>query len=191
MASNDEYQDKLFLDIESTGLDYTRHETTELAWAVNDGPIKTLRIPHIGVTADPKALEVSRYHERDLGNPLLWATAEELQEAYDNDFIGKTLVGANVRYDSRMLEKVFGYMSPGEPWHYRIFEFASWASGVLGAELPLGMSGIYSALTNLGYTIPKPDHSAAGDVEAMRASYYTLCELSRSIHDAHNATLES
>lgn len=176
----------LFVDIETTGLSYRNHETTELAWAIDDGPVKSLRVPHIGATAEPKALEVSRYHERDLGNPLRWATAEELQDAYA-EFQGKVLTGANVRFDSRMLERVFGFESPDEPWHYRIFEFASWASGVLGAERPLGMAGVFDALTNLGYVLPKPDHSAAGDVVAMQSAYYRLVELSRNIHDAHNA----
>jgi hypothetical protein len=177
MASNDAFPDLVFVDLETTGLNYRTQEPTELAWAVNDGEVKSLRVPHIGVTADPKALEVSRYHERDLGNPLLWATAEQLRDVYDNVFIGKTLVGANVRFDSRMLERVFGFESPDEPWHYRIFEFASWASGVLGADRPLGMAALFDRMTQLGFVIPKPDHSAAGDVKSMQTMYYKLVNL--------------
>lgn len=159
----------VFIDTETTGLDYDRHGIIELAWAHEDGPIHSFVLPHehLMYNADPRALEINQYHERDLANARK-ATTHELN-AFVHAVTGNQILGANVRFDARMIENFFKFER--EPWHYRLFDFSAWAAGRLGWDTVKGMSEIWAALKQLEYFIPEPDHTAAGDVETMRRAY--------------------
>jgi DNA polymerase III epsilon subunit-like protein len=161
----------VFLDTETTGLDPERHDVWEIAWAVEDGPIMSAIIPHSLRTADPKALELNGYWGRGFAEPRRESRDVQLREILD----GATIVGSNPAFDSAFLRARWGVA----PWHHRMIAVESVAVGVLGYERPKGLAGIAADLRDLGRDIPEPDHTAAGDVAALRAVYTSLRELRR------------
>ncbi len=163
----------VFLDLETTGLSPEIHEVWEAAWAVEDGPIQTVQLPHVVEMADPDALKVCRYHERvrpvDAGDPL---PDVRLRDA----LTGVTIVGANPAFDAAFLRARW----TSTPWHYRLLDIQAYAMPVLGHERPQGLATIAADLRSRGFEIPKPDHTAARDVATLRASFRTLQKLSNT-----------
>lgn len=153
----------VIVDTEYTNLDTEVAEVVDLAYCEPGGPIISGTPPHTLRAADPKALEVNRYHERDLGNRALWDrdVADDLARAT----AGQTMVGCNPRVDARVLQRLLGY----EPWHYRLADLESAAWLLLGFDQMPGLRQIRDRLTSLGYDIPEPDHTAAGDVKVTAA----------------------
>ncbi|PXY20851.1 3'-5' exonuclease [Prauserella muralis] len=164
--------DVVFLDTETTGLDPLRHEVWEVAYAVNDGPIVTAYLPHSLRTADPAALEMNGYWDRaPVGmSPCFGALADvELRRA----LTGVTVVGSNPAFDTAFLRARWGVA----PWHYRLLDVATYAMPVLGYDRPASLKTVTDAVRANGFEVPEPDHSAAGDVETLRAVYSALAEL--------------
>lgn len=162
----------VFLDIETTGLDPSRHEVWEIAYAVDDGPVRSSFVAHGAAGADPVALRLNGYLQRFRGEPLLGLTFEsELREVLK----GATVVGANPAFDTGFLRERWG----DTPWHHRLWDVEAYAAGVLGLDKLLGNAGVADTLRERGFTIPQPDHTAAADVEATRASFYALKSLSK------------
>jgi DNA polymerase III epsilon subunit-like protein len=168
----------IYLDTETTGLDPDRHEVWEISYAVGDAEIQQSFVEHTLENAEPIALEIGRYHER-------FPTDFNLAEAdkFESDLIEKladvTVVGANPAFDAKMLSKRWGV----EPWHYRLLDIESYAMPYFGWEKPKGMKAIYDALTEEGFVIPTPDHTAAGDVRALREVHKILQERYAHIKD--------
>lgn len=153
----------VIVDTEFTNLDTDAGDVVEIAYAVEDGPIVSGVPPHTLTGHDPKALEVNRYYERDLGDKATWN--HDIIENTTRALSGQVLVGCNPRVDARVLEKRIGY----EPWHYRLADLESAAWLLLGFTEPPGLRQLRNLLAGLGYEIPEPDHTAAGDVEVERA----------------------
>ncbi|MDJ0342198.1 hypothetical protein QMK19_03230 [Streptomyces sp. H10-C2] len=136
-------------DIETTGLDPIRHSPWEIAVIrrETDGTenrhLWQLRLTdHELRIAEPKALEISRYHERiavpegaDAADmtptlqggaplPLDWAdAAQQVWHALD----GAVMIGSNAHFDASFLHR---YLSMGrDPWHYRPVCVATMAAG--------------------------------------------------------------
>lgn len=157
----------VFLDLETTGLDPETHEVWEAAWAVDDGPIQTVQLPHSLATADPEALTANRYWER-VGHPnphrdiLLRGVLQDV-----------TIVGANPAFDAAFLRARW----KSAPWHYRLLDVQAYAMPLLGHERPKGLFDICAELKEKGFDIPMPDHTAAQDVEALRACFKALRSL--------------
>jgi DNA polymerase III epsilon subunit-like protein len=162
----------VFLDTETTGLDNRRHEVWEIAYAVDDGPILSSFVSHSPAGANPFALEVNGYYDRFKGEPFLGLKFEaELRER----LAGATLVGANPAFDAGFLEARWGEA----PWHYRMLDIESYAVPILGFDKVQGLKDIREGLDFLGFAIPDPDHTAAGDVATLRASYNALKALAK------------
>lgn len=161
---------RVFIDTETTGLDYDLNEVVELSWAVEDGPIKTIIPEHTLNNASKTAMRINQYFERGLDKATR-ATQEQVEEFLE-DVQGATLVGANPRFDARMVMNSLELQE--EPWHYRLLDLSAYAAGKLGAPLPLGMRELFERMQTLGFSVPQPDHTAAGDVEATRAIYRML-----------------
>lgn len=159
----------VFVDIETTGLDPWCHEIVELAWAVDDWPVTVVRPRHTLRRADPKALQINRYHERGLGDPARFSTPDEVSR-----FVvaarGNTLVAANPAFDAWHLAGHFGHA----PWHYRLFDVQAYAAGVLDWDAPRSLRDIRAALTERGHDLREPDHSAEVDVITLRQAYLAL-----------------
>lgn len=157
----------VYLDLETTHLDPGKGQIWEIAYAVGDGPIITGTVMHDTYGASPEALEVSRYHERIKACPVF---GEEGENDLFFTLIGATVVGANPGFDTRYLTARWSE----SPWHYRLFDIEAYAMGALGHDAPQGMSTIVPQLRELGFEIPEADHTAAGDVAALRASHKAL-----------------
>jgi len=159
--------DLVFLDTETTGLDFDTSQVVELAYCIGWGEIKTLVPPHSLQGADPTALKINKYYERGLDDRSRWATDIELTQA-KAEMTNRTIVAANPRFDSRMLERTFGFRGNNEPWKFRLFDLQSFAAGILELREPISMAKLHELLAFDGPDIPRPDHTAAGDVATMR-----------------------
>jgi hypothetical protein len=166
-------RDHVFVDTEYDRLDTGTANLVEAAFAVEDGRIRCAVPPHSIEGADAKALEINRYFERDLGDKSCW-DRHILGDLADAT-AGQTVVGANPRVDAEVLRRFIGY----EPWHYRLCDIESVAYLLLGFPQMPGLREIRVKLTELGYELPEPNHSAAGDVETLRAVFYTLRRIAR------------
>jgi hypothetical protein len=163
----------VFVDTEYDQLDTGKANLLEVAYAAEDGPIVCGVPPHTLEGAEPKALEVNRYFERDLGNKAIWD--RDIVDNTARATAGQTVVGANVRVDAHILSRFIGY----EPWHYRLCDVESAAYLLLDFDQMPGLREIKNKLTELGYELPDPDHSAGGDVETLRAVFRILQRIAR------------
>lgn len=163
----------IYLDTETTGLDPTRHEVWEIAFARQSGPVQSEVVSHVGISADPKALEIGGYHARAGYSYALPRSAH-----FENDVFqalqGNTLVGANPAFDAAFLKARWG----SAPWKYRLLDIEAYAMGALGYDVPHGLKGIAEDLRNdHGADIPHPDHTASGDVATLRACHLALVKI--------------
>ena len=53
---------RVFVDVETTGLNEDVHQVFEVAWALDVGPVHSFTVPHTLDQADDMALEINRYH---------------------------------------------------------------------------------------------------------------------------------
>jgi DNA polymerase III subunit epsilon len=165
---------RVFVDVETTGLDPRLHQVTEVGWAVEDAFVRVHRPAHNLKFADPKALEISRYFERGLdasdrtrpGPSLLFGDLLR-------DLTGAQLVAANASFDAGFLRSLIGYA----PWHYRVFDLEVYAEGILELDHTPGLREIHQILISKGWKINPPDHSAGVDVECLRGCYQALREI--------------
>lgn len=160
--------DLIFLDTETTGLEDDKHAVWEVAWAINDGEIQSHILVHSLMTADFDALNVNKYYERfpegarSRGPHVDLMVREVLK--------GNTLVCSNPSFDRGFLKARW----KSEPWHHRSVDISSFAMPLLGHTRPMGLATVTLELRDRGYDIPKADHTAAGDVNALRECYRAL-----------------
>lgn len=179
-ANYDDVDDFIFVDCETTGL--SRHQyILELSYAIgNAEPVMLYPDAPPGVlefrlrNAEPKALEVNKWLDR---YPLIGEQPRSTWKAWGTFFNaarGKVLVGANPRFDTEFITReYFGYDEP-EPWHHRLFDIQAYAAGVFGWTKLKSFAAVVEELTELGFELPKPDHTAKGDVIATRAAWAAL-----------------
>lgn len=162
----------VYLDTETTGLDPERHQVWEIAWAVDDGPVRSAIIAHHLRDAEPEALRIGGHDERcgphPSGKLRFWNSGPEddLREA----LTGSTLAGANPAFDAAFLRARWGQA----PWKYRLLDVESYAMGAFGWDEPKGLRDITAALQDRGCDVPAPDHTAAADVVCLRACHQAL-----------------
>jgi hypothetical protein len=158
----------VFTDTEYDRLNTATANLIEVAVAVEDDPVVSGIPPHSIDGHDPKSLEVNRYYDRDLGDRSRWD--RDIVEIASRATAGQTIVAANPRCDAAVLSRIIGY----EPWHYRLCDIESVAFLLLGFEQMPGLREIKEKLAALGFELPDPDHSAAGDVRTLRAAFRIL-----------------
>lgn len=172
----------LYLDTETTGLDSTLHSIWEIGYAIDDEPVNSAVVSHTLVGAVDISLEIGNYWQRMYEEPfsahegVIWEG--EMRKRLD-DFEGTLyLVGANPGFDEEFLKARWGRTY----WHYRLIDIESFAMGpiapLLGTPItPPGLHKIVTVLNDLGWGIPLADHSASGDVEALRAAFKALIKI--------------
>lgn len=168
-------RDVLFVDTETTGLD-DHHEVIELSYAVGSDDPTTLVLPHLGLTADPQALMINGYHQRRLGDRTTWCTKEELR-AFGVAAKGKALAGSNPTFDAVRLIRLFGWNAATTPWNHRLIDVPVFTAAMLGMDRSPGLASIVRTLTERGWGISKPDHTAAGDVRTAQEVYAAWREM--------------
>lgn len=170
----------LYFDVETTGLDPTRHSIWEIGLAIGDEPVDAAVVSHTLVGADDRALEIGNYWRRMYEEPftahegIIWeAEVRKRLTEFDGTLY---LVGANPGFDKEFIQARWGVT----PWHYRMIDVETYAMGAIsplvqqGISVPQGLFGTVEVLNTLGWGIPVPDHSAKGDVEATRAVFKAL-----------------
>lgn len=170
--------DLIYLDTETTGLDPYLHEVWEIAYAINDGPVRVCNVPHSIVTADEEALKMNGYWERGI---IEYRDENTFDLILRKNIKGNTIVGANPAFDVEFLRKRWGVT----PWHYRKIDVESMAFLLFSYDRPKGLADISKDLRRLGYSIPDPDHSAAKDVEVVREVYRALHREQAKMGDAY------
>lgn len=161
------------VDVESTGL-RERDIPVEVAWRDVDTGEHGCFVPRHNVVwvrehGQPDALALNGYEARIA--PAEMDDGTELDRLHQA-LRGQVLGGSNVRFDARMLARLFAaWGRPAEPWHFRLAELSSYAAGVLG--LPLGdLPGLSGVCNLLG--IRPGDHTAAEDVRATTECFQAL-----------------
>lgn len=140
-----------FLDLETTGLDPRRHDIWEIGVIVRDPDVGEdieylWQIRPDLQRADPKALEISRFHERfqvrdhltaasidaEDGKPWLgyYSTSEAFIEVQDA-LHGAHIVGAVPSFDDAFLKAAFHPLSLRIGWHYHLIDVEALAVGYL------------------------------------------------------------
>lgn len=161
----------VFLDCETTGLEL-HHDIWEIAWAIEDGPIRSEVLVHSLKNADPVALELNGYWRRFPSGPR--STGPRLDLQLRQAFEGVTIVGANPAFDAIRLQLRW----QSQPWHYRLLDISSMAVQAFGLRAdgrPPGLIDVAFAVRGIiGAEVPEPDHTAAGDVATLRACYNAL-----------------
>lgn len=160
-----------FIDTETTGLDARIHQPYEVcAWREDWEHPNTYGLPHTLEYADPQALKIGGYFERDRNRHQGdYTTRGVLIRALTR----VTLVGSNPAFDAAMLTRFIG----APVWHHRLINVAEGAMWLFGWDRPRGLADVTTALRECGHDVPAPDHTAEGDVRAARAVYYALREL--------------
>lgn len=185
----------VFVDCETTGLDYEKHRPFEIAYGTlrwnGEQFIDNISVYYPGLTmqeindADPEALEVNGETYDSLKDKY-WGKPAGGSEHFIETLSGATLVGANVRFDARMIEQ---HVLGREIWKHRLFDIQAFAAGVLGLGYIPGMREIADIVRNMGYMVPEPDHTAEVDTAAVMYSYLGLMDYRSKLH--FNGTLLS
>lgn len=162
----------VFVDTETTGLDFRRHELTEVAWIVRyeDGTQAERRFfpQHTIDGADAAALELTHYHERIAPQPR--SPASEWLTLFLEDARGAVLVGAVPDFDARHLQMAAYKLGLEPTWDHHLLDVETLALPLIApaAEAPRSLAKTCRALG-----VPHdPDqaHGALYDAQqAMRA----------------------
>lgn len=155
----------VFVDIETTGLDPKTDKITELAYTVGNDEVRTL---YFGVTEVNDFIDnLTKYYARGI---------HKIPKSSDDEFNkfltateGNTIVAANPEFDASFLKE-------NNLWNFKHnkLDIESYAMKALTLDFVPSMSKIHEILEHLGFDVPVPNHTAAGDVIAMRSMYYIL-----------------
>lgn len=161
----------VYLDTETTSLDFVGGEVWEIALAADDRPIQSAIVAHSLEHANPDSLRIGGHDTRcpassNGGHPSddYWGFEVDLQ----NVLTDRTLVGANPSFDATFLRLRWGHA----PWKYRLLDIEAFAMPGLGLHEPRGLAYIAEALG-----VQAPDHTAAGDVHTLRECHRELLDL--------------
>ena len=162
----------IVVDVETTGLEVSRHTTVEVAWwHLGTGQrgrfVPPHRVSEVLSNADVSALRVNRYIDRlaDADQDHDGSGARELADALHCN----TLAGSNPAFDARFLTSMFFDYEDCElaglpTWHHRLLDLSAYAAGVLGLP-PTELPGLSTVCELLEVTNAAP-HTADGDVTA-------------------------
>ena len=181
----------VFLDTETTGLNQREHEIWEIGAIVRedgaaDEEFRWQIRPRID-DADPKALEIGRFHERfavpefaagarlNADGPFYYyKSIYELFSEVADVLKGSHLVGAVPSFDDAFLKEAFRIHSLEAGWHYHLCDVENLAVGYLAAKgEPLSPPWDSDALSaKLGVKVsPDERHTALGDARWARDLY--------------------
>jgi DNA polymerase III alpha subunit (gram-positive type) len=167
-----------FIDIETTGLDPTRHEIWSIGLVVDhEGVTEEYQwyLPVTLATAEPMALKVGKFYDRhpsfnkDLKEKVSLPRPTARQLAVLTD--GAHLVGNVVSFDAGFLNLWMRSHGAAPTWHYHLVDCEALAAGKLGHEPPWKSQELSE---RLGVEVPGEEdrHSALADAHWARRIYY-------------------
>jgi DNA polymerase III subunit epsilon len=173
----------VFVDIESTGLDFLKHEIIEIAGVIveqsEDGSfrvveefeykIKPLRIHD----AEPQALKVNHYDPSAWTEALLLSDAMKLVGEKTKDMI---MVAHNVAFDSAFIDKAFKESGMKNPMHYHRLDTVSMAYIKLRNVPEVDHFSLHELCRYFGIENPN-SHTALADARADFELYKKLITL--------------
>ncbi|MGH9073957.1 MAG: exonuclease domain-containing protein, partial [Acidimicrobiales bacterium] len=155
-----------FVDTETTGLDPRWHQVWEVA-AIVERTEHVWQLPVDLSRADPRALDVGRFHQRRAAGHLT------PQRSFAADFArltwGSHLVGASVSFDAERLARLLWANGACPGWHHRLIDVECYAAGHLGLAVPLGLVATADRL-GIDRTTHEA-HTALGDARLARDVY--------------------
>jgi DNA polymerase III epsilon subunit-like protein len=140
----------VFVDTETTGLDFQRHQLTEVSWIVRyeDGRQEERQYfpDHTLDGADEKALELTHYHERIA--PQERSPASEWLVRFLDDADRAILVGAVPDFDARHLEQAAARIGRRPTWDHHLLDVETLALPLIspGPEAPRSLAKTCRAL---------------------------------------------
>lgn len=185
--------DLVFIDGETTGLDWNKHSMIEIAWMTGDMTVPQVLYPYrytgkgdqqpVWQQADPEAMEINGFFDR-FPNGVRDSDITDLIRFLDA-IEDSTLVGANIRFDARFIEKTYGLNL--EPWHHRLFDLESYAAGIFRWPAPKSWADTVDEIISRDRKLlnpeedenypgfeTEPDHTAANDCKSVAEAYYWL-----------------
>ena len=189
--------DLISLDVETTGLDPTRHEAWEIALVKVDEhegddpdfePFECcIHMPVTLINAEDKALEVgdfSRYEHppagkaRDITRGISIHVDNAIQMMYAA-LRGNRLLGMSVHFDAAFLAELFRrYGWDPTPWHHRHLDLGSFAGGLWGYGQPIPSARLAEQ------HVPNPNpHTALGDARWNVSVWHEICKGQLAMED--------
>jgi len=163
----------VFIDVETTGFNPTKHEIVELGAVVAEpqGSYRDLRVIHeldIKVKperiedADPGALRVNGYNEKE------WMFAHSLEEAMkelSQKAKGCAMVAHNISFDYGFINRAYEVTGVENSMHYQKFDTLSIAFAKLNRDPDLKNLSL-KALCELYGVVNERAHTALADTRA-------------------------
>lgn len=187
-----------FLDLETTHLSPAVGQLWEIGLIIREGDLWDVEYlwqvrPDL-TGADPKALQIGRFHERfavpdsweavcfEDGRPTFRLTLPELLFDLQDLLRDAVIVGSNPGFDVAFLTALLQRHGRKLPWHYRPIDVATLAAGSMYGALPFtGVDDPGPALPYRSYDlseamgVPRPNaevgHTALGDARWAKAVY--------------------
>lgn len=158
----------VFVDIETTGLIPGVHEIFEIALIDAAGYEESYWIECSLTTADPTALRLTHFYERQPNQTDLLRSGP-VAKTIAHATAGQHLVGAVPSFDAAFLDVFLRRHSFVPAWHYHLVDVEALAAGKLGIEPPWDSEELSE---KLGVEPDRFDrHTALGDARWARAIY--------------------
>jgi len=168
-----------FVDIETTGLNLEKNEIIEIGCVLTTPDLEIIEEFELKIkperieNADPVALKVNHYNEKDWGNAYDLKEAMEIFSEKVKDCI---MVGHNVAFDSGFLEYAFTKTEIMNAMHYHKLDTISVSWAKLHREPDLEHFSLRELCERFGIKNERA-HSALPDARATFLLYKKLMEL--------------
>lgn len=168
-----------FIDIETTGLNLTKHEIIEIGCVITTPSLEVieefeLKIkPEYVENADPVSLKISHY------DPSQWKSAHSLRQAmeiFSKKVEDCIMVGQNVAFDSGFLEYAFIKTEVANSMHYHKLDTVSIAWAKLHRQPDIDHFSLRELCKHFGIENENA-HTGLGDARATYELYKKLMEL--------------
>jgi DNA polymerase III epsilon subunit-like protein len=171
----------IVVDVETTGLDPSKHVVVEVSWCYLAAHGCRTFIPKHDVSkalggAEVIALQINRYLDRIAGvqQDDYYAETDALFAALE----GNTLAGSNPAFDAAFLKTIADPSRGHGLWHHRLLDLAPYAAGVLHLP-PTELPGLNTVCELLDVVNAAP-HTAWGDAFATQQCFNILTGIAAS-----------
>ena len=168
-----------FIDIETTGINVLKHELIEIGCVLTDHNLKVIDEFEIKIkpehieNADPIALKINRYNEKDWERAV---SEKEAMKILNKKVKDCTMVGQNVAFDSGFLEYVFAKNNLVNTMHYHKLDTISIAWAKLHKDESVEHFSLREMCKRFDIINENP-HSALSDARATYELYKKLMNL--------------